>query len=111
MSRGRFDGGAAQTTGRSVETHPLKRIPADYVQQNLAVRLVSLPWMTMGVVMFGSSATIPLELGVVLTIANCAVALYLADYLLRLRAAGGGLYWLIIFFSTSVLALVCAVVL
>ena len=96
MSRGRFDGGAAQTTGRSVETHPLKRIPADYVQQNLAVRLVSLPWMT---------------LGVVLTIANCAAALYLADYLLRLRAAGGGLYWLIIFFSTSVLALVCAVVL
>lgn len=96
---------------RRPRADPLKRIPANYVQQNLAVRLVSLPWMTMGVVMFGSSATIPLELGVVLTIANCAAALYLADYLLRLRAAGGGLHWLIIFFSTSVLALVCAVVL
>lgn len=98
-------------TPRRPRADPSKRIPAGHVQQNLAVRLVSLPWMAMGVVMFGGSATIPLELGVVLNIANCAGALYLADYLLGLRAAGGGLHWLIIFFSTSVLALLCALVL
>ncbi|HCT25540.1 MAG TPA: hypothetical protein DIW85_04910 [Stenotrophomonas sp.] len=67
--------------------------------------------MALGLVVFGGSATIPLGLGMVLTLANCAGALYLADYLLRLRAAGGGLHWLTIFFSTPVLALLYSIVL
>jgi len=37
--------------------------------------------------------------------ATCAGALLLADHLLRLRAAGGGVQWLIVFFSAPVLAL------
>jgi len=103
VSRGRFDGEAAQAAGRSV--------PAGYLQQGLVVRLASLPWMALGVVVLGGSATIPLGLGMVLILVNCAGALYLADYLLRLRAAGGGLHWLIMFFSTPVLALLYSIAL
>jgi len=62
-------------------------------------------------VVLGGSATIPLGLGMVLILVNCAGALYLADYLLRLRAAGGGLHWLAMFFSTPVLALLYSIAL
>ncbi|MFL0337725.1 MULTISPECIES: hypothetical protein [Stenotrophomonas] len=85
------------------------RTPAGYFQQGLAVRLASLPWVAMCVVALGDIAGLPLALGLGLTLATCAGALYLADYLLRLRAAGGGLHWLIIFFSTPVLALLCSI--
>ena len=96
---------------RRPRVDPSQRVPAGYFQQELAVRLASLPWMAMGLVVLGGSATIPLGLGLVLTMANCAGALFLADYLLRLRAAGGGLHWLIIFFSTPVLELLYSIAL
>ncbi|WP_231298555.1 hypothetical protein [Stenotrophomonas geniculata] len=96
---------------RRPRVDPSQRVPAGYLQQGLVVRLASLPWMALGVVVLGGSATIPLGLGMVLILVNCAGALYLADYLLRLRAAGGGLHWLAMFFSTPVLALLYSIAL
>jgi len=82
-----------------------QRTSAGYFRQGLAVRLASLPWLLLSVVVLGGIAWMPLALGVCLAFATCAGALFLADYLLRLRAAGGGVQWLIVFFSTPVLAL------
>ena len=82
-----------------------QRTAAGYFRQGLAVRLASLPWLLLSVVVLGGIAWMPLALGVCLAFATCAGALFLADYLLRLRAAGGGVHWLIVFFSTPVLAL------
>ncbi|WP_223483066.1 hypothetical protein [Stenotrophomonas sp. OVS01A] len=82
-----------------------QRTSAGYFRQGLAVRLASLPWLLLSVVVLGGIAWMPLALGVCLASATCAGALFLADYLLRLRAAGGGVQWLIVFFSTPVLAL------
>lgn len=82
-----------------------QRTSAGYFRQGLAVRLASLPWLLLSVVVLGGIAWMPLALGACLAFATCAGALFLADYLLRLRAAGGGVQWLIVFFSTPVLAL------
>ncbi len=82
-----------------------QRTSAGYFRQGLALRLASLPWLLLSVVVLGGIAWMPLALGVCLAFATCAGALFLADYLLRLRAAGGGVQWLIVFFSTPVLAL------
>jgi len=82
-----------------------QRTSAGYFRQGLAVRLASLPWLLLSVVVLGGIAWMPLALGVCLAFATCAGALFLADYLLRLRAAGGGVQWLIVFFSAPVLAL------
>lgn len=82
-----------------------QRTSAGYFRQGLAVRLASLPWLLLSVAVLGGIAWMPLALGVCLAFATCAGALFLADYLLRLRAAGGGVHWLIVFFSTPVLAL------
>lgn len=82
-----------------------QRTSAGYFRQGLTVRLASLPWLLLSVVVLGGIAWMPLALGVCLAFATCAGALFLADYLLRLRAAGGGVQWLIVFFSTPVLAL------
>ena len=82
-----------------------QRTSAGYFRQGLAVRLASLPWLLLSVVVLGGIAWMPLALGVCLAFVTCAGALFLADYLLRLRAAGGGVRWLIVFFSTPVLAL------
>jgi hypothetical protein len=82
-----------------------QRTSAGYFRQGLAVRLASLLWLLLSVVVLGGIAWMPLALGVCLAFATCAGALFLADYLLRLRAAGGGVQWLIVFFSTPVLAL------
>ncbi|MBN5051400.1 hypothetical protein JY456_13710 [Stenotrophomonas maltophilia] len=61
--------------------------------------------MLLSVVVLGDLAWMPLALGACLAFATCAGALLLADHLLRLRAAGGGVQWLIVFFSAPVLAL------
>ena len=82
-----------------------QRTSAGYFRQGLALRLASLPWLLLSVVVLGGIAWMPLALGVCLAFATCAGALFLADYLLRLKAAGGGVQWLIVFFSTPVLAL------
>lgn len=82
-----------------------QRTSAGYFRQQLAVRLASLPWLLLSVVVLGGIAWMPLALGVCLAFVTCAGALFLADYLLRLRAAGGGVQWLIVFFSTPVLVL------
>ncbi|MEN5285198.1 hypothetical protein ABE494_04535 [Stenotrophomonas lactitubi] len=82
-----------------------QRTSAGYFRQGLAVRLASLPWLLLSVVVLGGIAWMPLALGACLAFATCAGALFLADHLLRLRAAGGGVQWLIVFFSTPVLAL------
>lgn len=82
-----------------------QRTSAGYFRQGLAVRLASLPWLLLSVVVVGGIAWMPLALGACLAFATCAGALFLADHLLRLRAAGGGVQWLIVFFSTPVLAL------
>lgn len=82
-----------------------QRTSAGCFRQGLALRLASLPWLLLSVVVLGGIAWMPLALGVCLAFATCAGALFLADYLLRLRAAGGGVQWLIVFFSTPVLAL------
>ncbi|WP_230112193.1 hypothetical protein [Stenotrophomonas lactitubi] len=82
-----------------------QRTSAGYFRQGLAVRLASLPWLLLSVVVLGGIAWMPLALGACLAFATCAGALFLADHLLRLRAAGGGVQWLIVFFTTPVLAL------
>lgn len=82
-----------------------QRTSAGYFRQGLAVRLASLPWLLLSVVVLGGIAWMPLALGACLAFATCAGALFLADHLLRLRAAGGGVQWLIVFFSTPVLTL------
>ena len=82
-----------------------QRTSAGYFRQGLAVRLASLPWLLLSVVVLGGIAWMPLALGACLAFATCAGALLLADHLLRLRAAGGGVQWLIVFFSAPVLAL------
>jgi hypothetical protein len=82
-----------------------QRTSAGYSRQGLAVRLASLPWLLLSVVVLGGIAWMPLALGACLAFATSAGALFLADHLLRLRAAGGGVQWLIVFFSTPVLAL------
>lgn len=82
-----------------------QRTSAGYFRQGLAVRLASLPWLLLSVAVLGGIAWMPLALGACLAFATCGGALFLADYLLRLRAAGGGVQWLIVFFSTPVLAL------
>lgn len=82
-----------------------QRTSAGYFRQGLAVRLASLPWLLLSVVVLGGIAWMPLALGACLAFATCAGALFLADHLLRLRAAGGSVQWLIVFFSTPVLAL------
>lgn len=82
-----------------------QRTSAGCFRQGLAVRLASLPWLLLSVVVLGGIAWMPLALGACLAFATCAGALFLADHLLRLRAAGGGVQWLIVFFSTPVLAL------
>ncbi|HED4876237.1 hypothetical protein CR919_13360 [Stenotrophomonas sp. LMG 10879] len=61
--------------------------------------------MLLSVVVLGDLAWMPLALGACLAFATCAGALLLADHLLRLRAAGGGVQWLIVFFSAPVLTL------
>nr|NYT98152.1 hypothetical protein [Stenotrophomonas sp. SbOxS2] len=61
--------------------------------------------MLLSVVVLGDLAWMPLALGACLAFATCAGALLLADHLLRMRAAGGGVQWLIVFFSAPVLAL------
>lgn len=73
MSRGPFDGQAAQSAERAVTTPP-----AGYFRQQLAVRLASLPWLLLCVVVLADIAWKPLALGVVLTLAACAGALLLA---------------------------------
>jgi apolipoprotein N-acyltransferase len=82
-----------------------QRSAAGYFRQGLVVRLASLPWLLLSVVVLGDLAWMPLALGACLAFATCAGALLLADHLLRLRAAGGGVQWLIVFFSAPVLAL------
>jgi len=82
-----------------------QRSAAGYFRQGLVVRLASLPWLLLSVVVLGDLAWVPLALGACLAFATCAGALLLADHLLRLRAAGGGVQWLIVFFSAPVLAL------
>ncbi|UEX17954.1 hypothetical protein LMF57_18405 [Stenotrophomonas sp. SI-NJAU-1] len=56
-------------------------------------------------VILADIAWMPLALGVVLALATGAGALFLADHLIRRRAAGGERCWLIVFFGTPVLAL------
>ncbi|WP_243380173.1 hypothetical protein [Stenotrophomonas sp. LMG 10879] len=82
-----------------------QRSAAGYFRQGLVVRLASLPWLLLSVVVLGDLAWMPLALGACLAFATCAGALLLADHLLRLRAAGGGVQWLIVFFSAPVLTL------
>jgi apolipoprotein N-acyltransferase len=82
-----------------------QRSAAGYFRQGLVVRLASLPWLLLSVVVLGDLAWMPLALGACLAFATCAGALLLADHLLRLRAAGGGVQWLIVYFSAPVLAL------
>lgn len=82
-----------------------QRSAAGYFRQGLVVRLASLPWLLLSVVVLGDLAWMPLALGACLAFATCAGALLLADHLLRLRAAGGGVQWLAVFFSAPVLAL------
>lgn len=82
-----------------------QRSAAGYFRQGLVVRLASLPWLLLSVVVLGDLAWMPLALGACLAFATCAGALLLADHLLRLSAAGGGVQWLIVFFSAPVLAL------
>jgi len=82
-----------------------QRSAAGYFRQGLVVRLASLPWLLLSVVVLGDLAWMPLALGACLAFATCAGALFLADYLLRLRAVGGGVQGLIVFFSAPVLAL------
>lgn len=82
-----------------------QRSAASYFRQGLVVRLASLPWLLLSVVVLGDLAWMPLALGACLAFATCAGALLLADHLLRLRAAGGGVQWLIVFFSAPLLAL------
>lgn len=82
-----------------------QRSAAGYFRQGLVVRLASLPWLLLSVVVLGDLTWMPLALGACLAFATCAGALLLADHLLRLRAAGGGVQWLIVFFSAPVLAL------
>ncbi|WP_240790612.1 hypothetical protein [Stenotrophomonas sp. TEPEL] len=69
--------------------------------------MASLRWLLLCGVVLADIAWMPLALGVVPALATCAGALFLADYLIRLRAAGGGRCWLIVFFGTPVLALLC----
>ncbi|QZN82893.1 hypothetical protein K5K93_14475 [Stenotrophomonas sp. DR822] len=63
--------------------------------------------MLLCVVVLADTAWMPLALGVALALATGAGALFLADYLIRRRAAGGERCWLIVFLGTPVLALLC----
>lgn len=92
---------------RKARSELSQRPPAGYFRQQLAVRLASLPWLLLSVVVLADIAWVPLALGAALALATCAGALFLADYLFRLRAAGGGRHWLILFFGAPVLALLC----
>ncbi|WP_261311857.1 hypothetical protein [Stenotrophomonas sp. DR822] len=92
---------------RKARGEPSQRPPAGYFRQQLAVRLASLPWLLLCVVVLADTAWMPLALGVALALATGAGALFLADYLIRRRAAGGERCWLIVFLGTPVLALLC----
>ncbi|WP_340568714.1 hypothetical protein [Stenotrophomonas sp. G106K1] len=61
-----------------------QRSAAGYFRQGLVVRLASLPWLLLSVVVLGDIAWMPLAPGACLAFATCAGALLLADYLLRL---------------------------
>jgi len=58
VNRGPFDGEAAQSAERAVTTSP-----AGCFRQQLVVRLASLPWLLLCVVILADIAWMPLALG------------------------------------------------